>query len=470
MKKTLFILALSALGCATADAQEVMTIHRSDGTSTDIPVQEVKEVTFETRTLNKQYDINGTVCEIGSLLEWRTAGNEDTLTYFVYPETEQTSPTAEAPLTIRVAADCIGKELNLAEAVAARQVAITCPAIGEKADWAGTFQAQKDRLGSTLTLTLNAVSGIQYVAASYRGSFTRGYFSTDTYRFTPSGKEVEEGSIHSVFRIDDPAATYSAFAFGSLEASTPEGLSSGNYAVIFQLPSALIKSGGTIDLAAEADSYQFRFIDFADNKLYENDELTEGSITYFEIGDRVYFKIHVTLRNGVEAEGEYFGTTTAAESFDPIIPQAGVTNGLRIYDADGTTLNYETSFTQLVVEEKNYKGEPGLNLYFLPTGEESTSDQFLVPKIRISQTLINAGEINLSEIAANTMVFQFQDIQLYSPDNEWVNAFTEGTFSIAREGSTYTINLSTPNTYKGPYGEGDGRIIVLNYSGEATTK
>lgn len=470
MKKNLIILALSALGCGIASAQEVMTVHHSDGTTTTIPVQEVKEVTFETRSLNKQYDINGTVSDIGTVLEWRTADNEDSLTYLVYPETELTVPADETPLSIRMAADCLGKELNLAEALAANQVAITCPALGETADWTGTFQASKDRLGSTLTLTLNAASGNQYLAASYRGSFTKGYFSTDTYRFQSYHKEAEEGNIRSVFRMDDPSSTYSAFAFGSLEAATPEGMASGNYAVIFQLPGALVKNGGTIDLASEADSYQFRFIDFADNKSYESDELTQGSITYYEIGDRVYFKLHVTLNNGVEAEGEYFGTTTAAESFDELIPQAGVTNGIRIYESDGTTLSYDTSIAQLVVEEKNYKGEPGLNLYFLPTGEESTSDQMLVPRIRIVKSLINTGEIDLSEIAANTLEFKFQDIQLYSPDNEWVNAFTEGTLSIEVEGDNYTINFTTPNTYKGPYGEGDGRIVMLNYSGEATTK
>jgi hypothetical protein len=240
--------------------------------------------------------------------------------------------------------------------------------------------------------------------------------------------------------------------------------------VIFQLPTSMVKNGGTIDLKESADSYKLRFIDFKNNKSYTSDELTTGSITFHTQGSKVYFDLDATLVNGVSVTAEFYGATIAATTFESIIPAAGVANGIRIYDADGETVTYDKQIGTLKVRDKNIGGgQEGLWLYFLPEDETSTSDQMLVPLVKINKNLINAGETDLTEAEAYTYAIKFKDFQLQSPDNEWVNVGQKGTIEVSQDGDNYTINITVYNKYKGPYATGgDGTILMIQYTGAGT--
>lgn len=467
MKKTLATLALAA-AFAPALAQEVMTVYNTDGTTRIFRVDNVKEVTFGQYTLNKQYDIDGSLYGIASVLEWKDAASDQFTDYLVYPE-NTTTPKESTPLTIRIANGKLGEELNLATATD-KDVTLFCPALGETKALTGTLKVSKDRLGSTLTIALDGTLNGKTLAAAYKGAFTKGYYSENSYLFTPYHKDDERGAISSVFRADDPAATYSEFAFGSLDAATPDGLTSGNYGVIFRLPASVVKNGGAIDLKENADSYKLRFIDFKDKRSFTADELTTGSLTFHTLGAKIYFKIDATLINGVKVRGEYFGSTIPAASFESIIPATGVANGIRIYSADGSTVTFDTKIASLKVRDKNIGGEQGgLWLYFLPEGETSTSDQQLVPLVKINKNLINAGETDLTEAEAYAYAIKFKDFQIQSPDNEWVHVGQQGTIEVKQDGDKYTFNLSVYNKYKGPYGTGgDGTLLMIQYSGTGT--
>ena len=468
IKKTLAALALAAGAFAPAAAQEVMTVYTHDGGTQAFRVDNVKEVTFGQISLSKQYDIDGQLHDIASVLEWKL-GTDDTYTnYLIYPETT-TAPQDVTPLSIRIANDKVGTEIDLATA-GTDDVEIVCPELGETESMSGTLKVAKDRLGSTLTISLDATVNGKMLAAAYKGSFAKGYYSSNHYTFTPYNSEDESGDVTSVFRVDDATGTFSEFCFGSLDAATPDGLTSGNYAVIFQLPTSMVKNGGTIDLKESADSYKLRFIDFKNNKSYTSDELTTGSITFHTQGSKVYFDLDATLVNGVSVTAEFYGATIAATTFESIIPAAGVANGIRIYDADGETVTYDKQIGTLKVRDKSIGGgQEGLWLYFLPEDETSTSDQLLVPLVKINKNLINAGETDLTEAEAYTYAIKFKDFQLQSPDNEWVNVGQKGTIEVSQDGDNYTINITVYNKYKGPYATGgDGTILMIQYTGAGT--
>ena len=88
-------------------AQEIMTVHKTDGTTVDFYVDEVQRVTFATRELVNQYDLNGTLSDIAAALEWHDG---DSLTYMLNATCEGTLQP-RAPVAVRIAAADFGKQL-----------------------------------------------------------------------------------------------------------------------------------------------------------------------------------------------------------------------------------------------------------------------------------------------------------------------------------------------------------------------
>ena len=81
-------------------AQEIMTVHKTDGSTVDFYVDEVQRVTFATRELVNQYDLNGTLSDVAAVLEWHDG---DSLTYMLNATGEGTLQPS-APVAVRIAA------------------------------------------------------------------------------------------------------------------------------------------------------------------------------------------------------------------------------------------------------------------------------------------------------------------------------------------------------------------------------
>lgn len=468
IKKALAALSLSLGIIAPAAAQQVMTVYTHDGKTKVFRVDEVNEVTFGQIDANKHYDIDGQLFTIGSVAEVISLQTEDHSDFRIYQEAQPSDSQNGSAIGISISSSLIGQEVDLST-VTEDDVLIKCPAIGDKlGSLSGTLKVSKDRLGSTLTISLDAVADGKTLKAAYKGAYNKVYYSQNKYEFNANGTEA--GDITSVFRANNAAGTYSEFCFGSLDAATPDGLTSGNYAVIFQLPTSMVKNGGTIDLKESTDAYKLRFIDFKQKKSYTADEFTQGRISFRTVGDKVQFYIDATLINGVSIKGDYYGTTIDASSFESIIPAASVENGVRIYDADGETVTLDTKIVSLKVRDKAIGGgQAGLWFYFMPDEESSTSDQLLVPLVKINKDLVNAGETDLTEAEAYTYAIKYKDFQLQSPDNEWVNVGQKGTIDVKQDGDNYTISIKVYNKYKGPYATGgDGTLLMIQYSGVGT--
>lgn len=475
MKKTYAFFTLLAALAFQASAQQVMTIHHTDGTSTTYRVSDVKEVTFEQRELNKQYEINGEIFGIESVVESVSPFDESTSTFYVSnAEIDTTDPASvQAPIAITISNSQLNKSLDLATATA-DQVTIACDGLTDLSSLEGTLKVSKDKLGSTLTIALDAKSGKQTLAAAYRGSFTKSYVCSNTYDFTPYHQDEVSGTVYKLFRFDSADGTYSSFAFGSLETSTAQGLTSGNYAVILQFPSSVVSSGATIDLATQTDLYKLTFVDYTTQIAYEADAYTTGSITFVPLsGNKVAVKFNATFVNGITISAEYCGSTVEAETLDNLVPKAQVTNGIRIYESDGKTVSLEQNIGSVQVREKTSKGEAWLWFYFIPEGESSPNDQTLVPLLKVKKSVIGTGDVDLTSDEANVWSIKYKDMQLQSKDNEYVNhPNTSGTLSIDADGNDYIISFSVTNYYDNPWQagstSGDGRIIMIQYSGEGS--
>ena len=77
-----------------------MTVHKTDGSTVDFYVDEVQRVTFATRELVNQYDLNGTLSDVTAVLEWHDG---DSLIYMLNATGEGTLQPS-APVAVRIAA------------------------------------------------------------------------------------------------------------------------------------------------------------------------------------------------------------------------------------------------------------------------------------------------------------------------------------------------------------------------------
>ena len=470
MKKFYPILSLALLTTIPAASQDVMTIHFKDGTTRVFPVSDVQEMNFSQDALSKQVLVNNVLKGISKVEEVSSPFDDSQLTYKIYAETA--SAATPVTLTVSLPASLLNKSVDLSGNA---DVTITAADVADLTEMKGSLKVSKDKLGTTLTVSLKAEAGSNSLEAVYQGTYTKVYNTANAYTFSPYHKEAEEGEISSMFRFDAAEGTYSQFAFGSLDASTADGLTSGNYAVILQLSSSMTQKGGTLDLKTDADQYKLRFVDYTDKVSYEADAYTDGTLTFVPLSNgKIAFKLDATFANGVTVKAEYCGETKDSETFENLVPQAQVENGVRIYESDGTTLNLEQKISSMQVREKTSKGEEWLWFYFLPEGVTSPNDQQLVPLVKVNKKLIGQGEVDLTQTDANTWYVSYKDIQMQSKDNDYVQSPTvSGTLSVDQDGSNYVISLKLSNFYDNPWNhgetKGDGRVVLIQYAGEGAT-
>ncbi len=466
MKKLYSILSLALLTALPAVAQDVVTIHFKDGTMRQYPVADLVEMNFSSDALSKQVLVNNVLKDITEVEEVSSPFDASQLTYKIYAET--VSSVTPVTLTLTIPASQLNKSVTLENNA---DIALTSVYVENLDGLKGTLKVSKDKLGSILTIALQAEAGTNSIEAAYQGAYTKVYDTENAYSFTPYHKDVEDGTISNVFRFDAAEGTYSQFAFGSLETSTSDGLLSGNYAVILQLSSSMTQSGGTLNLKTDVDQYKLRFIDFTDKVSYEADAYTEGTLTFVPLANgKIALKIDATFANGVAIKAEYSGETKESETFETLIPKAQAENGVRIYESDGTTVNLDQKITSLQVREKTSKDEQWLWFYFLPEGTTSPNDQQLVPLVKVNKKLIGQGEVDLTSADANTWYVSYKDIQMQSKDNDYVQTpTTSGTLSVDQDGDDYVISLKLSNYYDNPWNhgetKGDGRVLIIQYSG-----
>lgn len=447
-------LCMAAVLPTFAQTKRVMTVVQKDGTKTEYKVNSVENVSFadvDLPALSNQWAFNDDVKTIGHVTMLQTS---DAYVFSIYGE-EATSPVLE----ITIPQSQMSKKLELgAEGV---KVAYN----GETPALAGTVQARFDKTKKNVTITLESeTADYSDLRCKWNGAFAQVYSATNTIKVT-NVAQVSDNNIASALVLN-PATTGSAttFAFGDATATTADGLLAGKVGVAVGISASKLYNG-TIDMATDADSYTFKYIDYATHIVY--DKVKAGTITTAKDAEgKLYIKIEATLDDNRTVELEYYGTTTEVESLDEMIPAAVAENEYKYYNSDGAVSMNKTLGTCYIDEASS-----STTFYFIPEGDSKFSSNKV--ELKVGPALINAGDVAIADLAQDA-VFSLKfnaggmQLQSYAVSHGYGNTPNNGTLNIKKgDDGVYEVSLEIANKYKTMWGSegGDNTKLVLNFKG-----
>lgn len=447
---------------AQTQTRRVMTVHQKDGTTKVYKVNSIENVTFTDEalaTLSNQWAYNDDVKDLSKVTMLDANGS---YVFALYGSDSDTKPVFE----LTIPQSLMGHEITLG-ADDAQDVKVAYN--GETPKLTGTLQARFGKLKKNVTITLEAETAdySDLRCKWINGAFTQIYTATNSIK-TTNVNEVNTYGVASALVLN-PATVGAAttFAFGDVNATTADGLLAGKIGVAVSISASKLYNG-TIDLATDADSYTLKYIDYATRVTYE--KVKAGTITTAQDKEgKLYIKINATFDDNRTIELEYYGATTAVESLDGMTP-AAVSNSYKYYNADG-----DVAINRIIGQSyyKEYKGNT--TFYFIPK-DGSKTDSYNRVELKVSSDLINAGEIQLASLAANTSTSVFDLklngsymlLQSYAAGHGYGNTPNNGTLTITKDASgNYTISLDVRNKYSNNYTEngGDNTRLVLDFKG-----
>lgn len=456
-------IATAALCLATvlptfAQTRRVMTVHQKDGTTKVYKVNSIENVTFTDEalaTLSNQWAYNDDVKDLSKVTMLDANGS---YVFALYGSDSDTKPVFE----LTIPQSLMGQKITLGSDDA-QDVKVAYN--GETPKLTGTLQARFGKFKKNVTITLEAeTADYSDLRCQWNSAFTQIYSATNSIK-TTNVNDVKTYDIASALVLN-PATVGAAttFAFGDVEATTADGLLAGKIGVAVSISASKLYNG-TIDLAADADSYTLKYIDYATRVTYE--KVKAGTITTAKDKDgKLYIKINATFDDNRTIELEYHGATTAVESLDGMTP-AVVSNSYKLYNPDGSPL-INKDICKVLFKQKN-----NIYTFYLYGGEFSSKFSSEKVTLQVDESFINAGAINLAELKdGDNFQVKYSDVQLYSPDAKYGgfnNTPDNGTFSIKKDAAgNYEISLDVVNTYTNamtPNGAGNKERLVFNYSG-----
>lgn len=456
-------IATAALCLATvlptfAQTRRVMTVHQKDGTTKVYKVNSIEKVTFTDEalaTLRNQWAYNDDVKDLSKVTKLDANGS---YVFALYGSDSDTKPVFE----LTIPQSLMGQKITLGSDDA-QDVKVAYN--GETPKLTGTLQAKFDKFKKNVTISLEAeTADYSDLRCQWNSAFTQIYSATNSIKAT-NVNDVKTYDVASALVLN-PATVGAAttFAFGDVEATTADGLLAGKIGVAVSISASKLYNG-TIDLAADADSYTLKYIDYATRVTYE--KVKTGTITTAKDKDgKLYIKINATFDDNRTIELEYYGTTTAVESLDGMTP-AVVSNSYKLYNPDGSPL-INQDICKVLFKQKN-----NIYTFYLYGGEFSSKYSGEKVTLQVDESFINAGTINLAELKdGDNFQVKYSDVQLYSPDAKYGgfnNTPDNGTFSIKKDAAgNYEISLDVVNTYTNkntPNGAGNKERLVFNYNG-----
>lgn len=455
-------IATAALCLATvlptfAQTRRMMTVHQKDGTTKVYKVNSIENVTFTDEalaTLSNQWAYNDDVKDLSKVTMLNANGSYE---FALYGSDSNIKPVFE----LTIPQSLMGKNIILGSDDA-QDVKVAYN--GETPKLTGTLQARFDKSKKNVTITLEAeTADYSDLRCKWSNSaFTQIYSATNSIK-TTNVNDVKTYDIASALVLN-PATTGAAttFAFGDVEATTADGLLAGKIGVAVSISASKLYNG-TIDLAADADSYTLKYIDYATRVTYE--KVKAGTITTAKDKDgKLYIKINATFDDNRTIELEYYGATTSVESLDGMTP-AVVSNSYKLYNPDGSIL-INKDICKVLFKQKS-------NIYtFYLYGGEFSSKYGEKVTLQVDEKFINAGTINLAKLKdGDNFKVKYSDVELCSPDAKYMgysNTPDNGTFSIKKDAAgNYEISLDVVNTYTNANttNGGNKERLVFNYNG-----
>lgn len=452
-------LCLAAVLPTFAQTRRVMTVHQKDGTTKVYKVNSIENVTFTDEalaTLKNQWAYNDDVKELSKVTMLDANGSYEFALYGSDSDSD-TKPVFE----LTIPQSLMGQKITLGSDDA-QDVKVAYN--GGTPKLTGTLQARFDKSKKNVTIKLEAeTADYSDLRCTWANSaFTQIYSATNSIK-TTNVNDVKTYNVASALVLN-PATVGAAttFAFGDVKATTADGLLAGKIGVAVSISASKLYNG-TIDLAADADSYTLKYIDYATRVTYE--KVKAGTITTAKDKDgKLYIKINATFDDNRTIELEYYGATTTVESLDGMTP-AVVSNSYKLYNADGRILKNQ-DICKVLLKQKN-----NIYTFYLYGGEFSSKYGSEKVTLQVDESFINAGTINLAKLKdGDNFQVKYSDIQLYSPDAKYGgSALTpdNGTFSIKKDAAgNYEISLDVVNTYtSATLSGGNKERLVFNYNG-----
>lgn len=456
-------IATAALCLATvlptfAQTRRVMTVHQKDGTTKVYKVNSIEKVTFTDEalaTLSNQWAYNDDVKDLSKVTMLDANGS---YVFALYGSDSDTKPVFE----LTIPQSLMGQKITLGSDDA-QDVKVAYN--GETPKLTGTLQARFGKFKKNVTISLEAeTADYSDLRCQWNSAFTQIYSATNSIK-TTNVNDVKTYDVASALVLN-PATVGAAttFAFGDVKATTADGLLAGKIGVAVSISASKLYNG-TINLAADADSYTLKYIDYATRVTYE--KVKAGTITTAKDKDgKLYIKINATFDDNRTIELEYYGATTAVESLDGMTP-AVVSNSYKLYNPDGSPL-INKDICKVLFKQKN-----NIYTFYLYGGEFSSKYSGEKVTLQVDEKFINAGTINLAELKdGDNFQVKYSDVQLYSPDAKYGgfnNTPDNGTLSIKKDAAgNYEISLDVVNTYTNamtPNGAGNKERLVFNYNG-----
>lgn len=471
MKQYIAATALCLMAASPIFAQQtrrIMTVTTKNGQTVEYKVNSVQNVTFTNQTLEALKNQVAFGKELTYIDKVTMLQTEDAYVFNLYAaagETETQSEAAATPvLTITMPQALMGEELTFGtDEAKGVKVAYN----GEEQTLAGTVQARFNK--SNVIITLEAETpDYTDLRCKWNKTYSQVYEASNTIKVT-NVSEIGTFNVASALVLN-PSTTGAAttFGFGDATATDAKGLLEGKVGVQLGITASKLYNG-TINMVDDADSYTFKYIDYATRIVY--DKVKSGIITTAKDNDgNVYVKINATMDDNRTIELEYYGATTEVESLDDMIPAAvdEKKNEFRFYNADGDVTETKEIVNAYIDASSTYT-----ILYLCHDGVSKFSSQRY--ELKIDEKWFNAGEINLGEMNS-TDLFKFKCSYwtLYSEAecHQWGNVPTNGTFTATRDDAgNYEVTLEVTNKYNNPgmhyENKGDNTKVVLHYKGTA---
>lgn len=466
MKKMMLLLTfMMTMSAAFAQkTRQMMTVEKTDGTKIEYKVYEVQRVAFSQYVypeLNNQMDYNDKVEDIKAVHQSENPMYDDGNTYdmWLYTGDPQTS---DYKINVSVSKSLLGKDIDISKNE------VGCGVFHNGVNYSkGTLKMKFDKFGKNVTISLDVFDGSNELRAEYSGAFQKIYPDNNSLTLAVPDEIKKFAAILYSGYIVNPASAGEATSFAMSDVVTPSAPSdflNGTCAVWLSVSASKLYNGA-IDIVDDANSYTLRYIDYATRTVY--DKFTSGTIyTAKDYTGKTYIGINATLEDGRQLRVERLGTFEETQSLDEIIPSAVSENEYKYYDADGNvslTRKLGTSYLE------NYKGT--LTFYLIPEGDTKYSSDKV--QIKVDESLVNAGEIDLANIG-ETAVFDVKynaggiQLQSYAAGHGYGNIPNTGTMTITKNDSgVYGIKLDITNSYHNNYTQngGDNTRLVLEYNG-----
>lgn len=366
------------------------------------------------QTLSCQYEVDGEVGNVGSVLDWRTPlGGR---TYYIYKEEGVLSPAQSFVPVIEISMpdNLFGRKTDLQNA---GEVVLKCSGSILSGNLTGSLTAAEGRLGIPLSLELSATDGTRTVRLSYSGSPMAEYVAKDSFEVTPVEGQRVVRSLDKVFCRN--VVTSLTFAFGDAagEISVPSDLKGNGengacYAVSLTL--AANQTGREIEFSGESSEVGLTVYDYRNSatSTLKNGGITSGSVLVLpgliSNGDAYYVKVSAVLADGTSMDAEYYGKVVQTVEEMDLAPALPDPSYIRVLNSDEEEL-FHVAVTQLQVRkaetyQSTLSGEkvsPAYFFYFINEMSDPETDphndQACTPQLILSEASLNLNRQDVSK-------------------------------------------------------------------------